>query len=41
MTFFMSGLLLWVITLIFPHPGPEIKSGTLGLSYTVDQGVAG
>lgn len=25
----------------FPHPGPgEIKSGTFGLSHTVDQGVA-
>ena len=38
MTFFMSGLLLWGITLISPSRPGEIKSGALGLSHTVDQG---
>lgn len=37
-TFFMSGLLLWVITLISPSRPREVKSGALGLSHTVDQG---
>ena len=37
-TFFMSGPLLWVITLISPSRPGEIKSGALGLSHTVDQG---
>ena len=38
-TFFMSALLLWVITLISPSRPREIKSGALGLSHTVDQGL--
>lgn len=37
-TFFMSGFLLWVITLISASRPGEIKRGALGLSHTLDRG---